>query len=485
MGRGCRSCIHGRFIEYEGLVRIVCQSDLSTLTALQIYPPMGNRRFKYYQVSSLQSRGSENLSSKSYGRCQLIQLYIHQKTGKMRTRKQISSHLQKLKKTNNSNSLSLYSIKGLTRLISHINVGSVALALTQDEPVSPTALGASAVLNQPSKNFNSALLNHGNSVSAISFPSNSEAASLFPVSAVPENLDSIHKHPNGFYRTVLLEPRLVHVADASPQFDKNLKSYYNNQSRSEDRGIFNPDSCDFDVNDTSDLSPSANAHSMMRRRPESNIPVSHSQSLSPSAAQPSYGIVLPRAFLDKYGAPTISYAAPLTPVEQLLHTPLQPPEILRPDKKNEITKAHENKKGWLWPSVDSSFHQLQSPLDSFLPGTSTARPLVLDHFPGSADIRRLSTHSPQAHSRVPLRLPRKLSYSYPPTLTSSPPTFKIFSVPSIPPAIPPSRISNVEPFSSKSLASPLDIKRFVSATDPDKQFLNTTVGSMELSSITT
>ncbi|KAG9318427.1 TEA/ATTS domain family-domain-containing protein [Chiua virens] len=74
------------------------------MEAVALYPPMGKRRLKYYR---LPTHENENLAAanrtKSFGRCQLIQSYILEKTGKSRSRKQVSSHLQRLKKIHKDN----------------------------------------------------------------------------------------------------------------------------------------------------------------------------------------------------------------------------------------------------------------------------------------------------------------------------------------------------------------------------------------------
>lgn len=69
---------------------------------------MGKRRLKYYRVSAHENERPSNVNrAKSFGRCQLIQSYILEKTGKNRSRKQVSSHLQRLKKTHKDNPASL------------------------------------------------------------------------------------------------------------------------------------------------------------------------------------------------------------------------------------------------------------------------------------------------------------------------------------------------------------------------------------------
>lgn len=65
---------------------------------------MGKRRLKYYRVSAHENEHfSDTNRARSFGRCQLIQSYILEKTGKNRSRKQVSSHLQRLKKIHKDN----------------------------------------------------------------------------------------------------------------------------------------------------------------------------------------------------------------------------------------------------------------------------------------------------------------------------------------------------------------------------------------------
>jgi TEA/ATTS domain len=70
--------------------------------ALNVYPPMGRQRIRPVHD------GGE--SHTSLGRCQLIQQYLMEKTGKNRTRKQISSRIQRLRRSHQDDPMStLYS----------------------------------------------------------------------------------------------------------------------------------------------------------------------------------------------------------------------------------------------------------------------------------------------------------------------------------------------------------------------------------------
>ncbi|KAG2116514.1 uncharacterized protein F5147DRAFT_673200 [Suillus discolor] len=71
---------------------------------------MGKRRLRYVRIlKEDQDETAESSHVKSFGRCQLIQSYILEKTGKNRTRKQVSSHLQRLKKKYKNDPTSLLS----------------------------------------------------------------------------------------------------------------------------------------------------------------------------------------------------------------------------------------------------------------------------------------------------------------------------------------------------------------------------------------
>jgi len=79
---------------------------------------MGKRRLKYYRVSTHENEHfSDANRAKSFGRCQLVQSYILEKTGKNRSRKQVSSHLQRLKKIHKDNPASLSCIVIVARCL--------------------------------------------------------------------------------------------------------------------------------------------------------------------------------------------------------------------------------------------------------------------------------------------------------------------------------------------------------------------------------
>lgn len=100
--------VHTAFMEGLNMLSISTRRANDRPLAVVLYPPMGKRRLKYYRVAPTESGSAPEPSRfKSFGRCQLIQSYIFDQTGKNRTRKQVSSHLQRLKKLHKDNPASL------------------------------------------------------------------------------------------------------------------------------------------------------------------------------------------------------------------------------------------------------------------------------------------------------------------------------------------------------------------------------------------
>jgi hypothetical protein len=332
-----------------------------------------------------------------------------------------------------------------------------------------SASGSPAVFNhsfEPVEGSNSATTNE----SAVVMETLSPAETTKPTfSSAPNqnhlnSLDSLQKQPNGFYRTTLIVPQLVHIMDEQPRVDKISKPLDENVHTA------NPSTRAFgtSISNTSYFVQSASSQSTTQNRLASNIPVLQT-TLQPSShplCAPMFSVpalsssnqaMVCYASSHNHDA-TMSLTMPVTSVDQLLQTPPQAPEIQRQIRTKSDSRAHEHSAGWLWPIVDSSLDAIHTPFwlpKSHSPQTSVDNSLALDH-PAEA----ISSPSPQlsnfsmTHSPYP-SLPRRLSYSQSYAPTSSPLVFNnvssTFSLHSA---------SRIDPFYDENLASPLDIEIF-------------------------
>jgi hypothetical protein len=286
----------------------------------------------------------------------------------------------------------------------------------------------------------------------------------------PNSLDSLQKQPNGFYRTTFIVPQLVQTMDEHPRVDKSSKTQEN---LDENVHTISPSTRVFgtSISNTSSFVQSASSHSMTQRRLASNIPVlqttlqlsSHplcAPMFSVPALSSSNQAMVYYASSHNHNAAAMSFAMPVTPVDQLLHTPPQPPEIQHQIRMKSDLRADEHSAGWLWPVADSSLDAIRTPFglpNSHSPQTSADNSLALDYL---AETQQLSSSSPQLNNFSTInsphpRLPRRLSYSQSHAPTSSPLVFNNVSS-----AFSPHTNSRIDPFYNENLASPLDIKIF-------------------------
>ena len=286
----------------------------------------------------------------------------------------------------------------------------------------------------------------------------------------PNTLDSYQKQPNGFYRTTLIVPLSVQTMDMHSRVDNSIKPQNGDGNANENTNIVGLGVRTFgtSVNNTSNPPTSYNLHSMTQRRIASKIPVLQSD-LQLSAPPPSWSN---HAMLNRTSPnndPTISksHTIPVTPVEQLLHTPFQPPEIQRRTKTG--SRSDDYGEGWLWPASDSYLGAMQSPIgpsSSFLPQTPTNDSHFLHNV--SAVQPLFILNNPSATHPVSSRLPRRLSYSKPYAASSSP--LVLYGISSA--LARPSGNTIIDPYNNENLASPLHIKS-VPSTYFDDTFSST------------
>lgn len=279
--------------------------------------------------------------------------------------------------------------------------------------------------------------------------------------------DSLQKQPNGLYRTTFIVPQLVQTMDEHSRVNKNTKTQEN---LDENLHTVSPSTRAFgtSISNTYSFVQSASPQSMTQRRLASNIQVLQTtlQPSSHSLCAPMFSVpalsstnqaMVYYASSHNHNATSMSFAMPVTPVDQLLRTPPQPPEIQRQIRMKSDSGAHEHSAGWVWPIVDPSLDTTHTPFgtsNSPSPQISVDNSLTLDHL---AEAQQSSNSSPQlnnfnfsmTNSPHP-RLPRRLSYSQSHAPTSSPLVFNNVSSAFSPPS--------AYPFYNENLASPLDIK---------------------------
>ncbi|KAI0303472.1 TEA/ATTS domain family-domain-containing protein [Multifurca ochricompacta] len=273
------------------------------IEALNIYPPMGRQRIRPVH------NGGEGHTS--LGRCQLIQQYLMQKTGKNRTRKQISSRIQRLRRTH------------------------------QDDPTMADALRVLPDVQQPITPEMLVNLNDSNESTTLSTP-------LIP--ATPPLLGSVESS-----------------ARSSPSVNQPADSFHSGASSSS----IQPNQSTLRLFESADLHlsesgfsapeqenvwpgpglhlPDRPASSLSRRRVSSNITGLRFQlDLPPvpsfSFANSGYGFeastISAEAGHLPFAGNQFPYLSchdqasePITPVDQIIHTPEFPPQVLRYDKR--------------------------------------------------------------------------------------------------------------------------------------------------------
>ncbi|KAG1891501.1 hypothetical protein F4604DRAFT_1706727 [Suillus subluteus] len=310
---------------------------------------MGKRRLRYVRI--LKEDQDETAESsrlvKSFGRCQLIQSYILEKTGKNRTRKQVSSHLQRLKKKykNDATKRALFlEISQLTQKRS-----------ARDEPA-PSSEGIQTDTSP-------------------SLSSSSNQASLF----------------GGIVRDGFEEQK-PGATSASSANGSDFTYYHADNRRhssfGEQEKVSNSSMVSqvrpflpMGISTEEDSVSAGSEFSLSLRRLGNKLAPLNLQSETPDTVYSSEVHCSPACQVTRYvvthdGSSLNMMDFPcnytLTPVDQLLHTPLQPPQITHLEKRRVVP---ENVDGhWNW-SVNA--HTSGSPLDSdsYAPHAHTAEPL--------------------------------------------------------------------------------------------------------------
>lgn len=344
----------------------------------------------------------------------------------------------------------------------------------------PATLGSSANVSLISGETFPSITRDGKAVVVDTFPPveeiNQDCSRSVDRQKLPE---SFQKQTNGLYRTTFLVPRFVQTMDKSPQVDRNSRARDEDRVMSDSVGL-NTRAFGTSVSNTFNQIPSSKPQPMIQRHlasnieaPESNPPLSSDASVdsmfSSYQAMPCYPSPYNNHDL------TVSYAMPVTPVNQLLHTP-QPPEIQRQFRTKTGSRGDRHSEGWFWPPLASSLDAIHTPFGPPNPLAPADNSPTLGHLSALAEAPQLSTQRPQSKgssttNHLYPRLPRRLSYSQSYAPTSSPLVFNnVSSAISTQSTSQPPENTIIDLFHNGSLASPLDIKCFALKTITDTHF---------------
>ncbi|KAG8217465.1 TEA/ATTS domain family-domain-containing protein [Butyriboletus roseoflavus] len=374
------------------------------MEAVALYPPMGKRRLKYYRVSMHENEHlSDGNRSKSFGRCQLIQSYILEKTGKNRSRKQVSSHLQRLKKIHKDN-------PAMRPLFSE-----------RSQPPSehfsaPQAISSQDIFANISFSTRHLKSDFGLTVSLQNADTSADTSSMFSCASEASSLNGgscnaldlstdFHNQPPFFFPQEFHSPQQCPAGTLHP-FDSD---YF---SELQDPLLFK-DAMNGGFRAGSAFNTSAFSISM--RRLASKLPIQGRQVESGSTthfSRPvhSPGIQSTHQWVSQDDLMNgISCNSPLPPAQQAFHIPFHPLQLIPPDKQRlEVDPASD----WVWP---------QNPDIPLGPREGTLGEVRLRYPPAMyADFNstcpEMRVNSPGSHnspseSEVP-RLPRGISYSY-------------------------------------------------------------------------
>ncbi|KIJ69471.1 hypothetical protein HYDPIDRAFT_24308 [Hydnomerulius pinastri MD-312] len=387
------------------------------MEAVSLYPPMGKRRLKYYRVAVDENTSPESTRVKSFGRCQLIQSYILDKTGKNRSRKQVSSHLQRLKKLHKDNPAMRALFSEPSQLSSEYHGPGQATDAVDPQDI---LNGFSTSTNSLKSEFDSSFsLQSTASGAESSFAYLSETSSSSVAFRMLDSSMIIHDPSSFAFNQEKLPSQEGQMGAVLPAGSDHSYDVHNGALFKDSMGgPYQP-------------SPAFNtsAFSMSMRRLASKLPALGRQLDLPPPAYSSRTVCSPGCQSthqlvahdgSNYTLVDLPCNFPLTPTEQVLHTPLQPPQIMRHDRRR---LAPDLERSWTWPqNPDVSYSPLgpSASRASGAGGSYYEQPLLDQYasYPASYPLTR--DHSPGCYSSSSSEsdgscLARRLSYSYAPS----------------------------------------------------------------------
>ncbi|KAI9510404.1 TEA/ATTS domain family-domain-containing protein [Russula earlei] len=279
------------------------------IEALSIYPPMGRQRIRPMH------NGDEGRTS--LGRCQLIQQYLMQRTGKNRTRKQISSRIQRLRRMHQDDP----AMADVLRVLPDVY-----------RPIAPEML--------------------------VNLNDSSEVANIIPalIPATPPLLGSVESSASSSPSTIPLGESYHSSASSSSIRSNQLTlrlfepaELHASYSENAGIGVSVPNSGQENMWPApGSRLPDRSVSSLSRRRMTSDTSGLRFQLDLPPGPQFPYSSYDLDATTMSDGTGLLSFAGnqfpylhchghpanPITPVDQIIHTPEFPPEVFRCDKRS-------------------------------------------------------------------------------------------------------------------------------------------------------
>ena len=384
---------------------------------------MGKRRLKYYRVSTHENEHfSEANRTRSFGRCQLIQSYILEKTGKNRSRKQVSSHLQRLKKIHKDNPASWSCVLiAANRLLiflvrplfsersqppsEHCSAPQTIATISSQDGVTNASVSTRHLKSDLGLAVNLQNADTG-ADSSSTFSHASEASSFNGDLCNGLNLSSTNFHDQPSFSSpqefLSLVPQQCPASTLHPS-DSDYLSELQDVLLFEDA-----------INERFRAGSAFNtsAFSISMRRLASKLPIqgrlmdpgsttSFSHALSSPGFQPTHQWISHGSLMDG-----VSCDSPFTSAQEVFHTPFLPLQFIPPEKH----RLHPGLTSeWMWP---------QNPDIPFYPRDGTFGELHLRYpamyqYPTYPEmwVNTPTSHSSPSESELS-RLSRGLSYSY-------------------------------------------------------------------------
>ncbi|OJA10408.1 hypothetical protein AZE42_03538 [Rhizopogon vesiculosus] len=364
------------------------------MEAIDIYPPMGKLRLRHEPMSQDNSEDANAESSrcvKWLGRCQLIQSYIQEKTGQIRTRKQVSSHLQRMKKL---------SKKRPTKPVLFHETSRLTQEPHNREPKSPASSrertqSPSTVPSMPSPSGQASPSDDISPIVWRAFEGQKpDATAAYGSTSYVDNMRCSSSGERQEVSNSMTVPWAISLSSIGTTMEGESASTGSGFSSSLRRLGNKLHSLNLDSERPTDVYSPSQVHwspgcQVLRgvARDDSSFmmdyPCSYPMRPSEQVDQDYSGFTMMDPPCNYPLTPQVDYVArdypgfttmhspcscPLTPADQVFHTPLQPPQIMHFEKRRVVPENFDGSCHWLF-SANTSGSALDS--DSYTSHTST------------------------------------------------------------------------------------------------------------------